>query len=121
MVYNIPEKLKEENQLEVVVKFFIRDLVSFGICMAVFSFLSGLITNETLKLIYWVFAFIFSVYLSKSAKDSNPGVPRKQRWEAIQMMFMKDPATYYSLNMIREEDLMDDTGDEGDNESKETK
>ena len=108
MVYNIPKKLKEENKIFEGV--FIRDLVVIGVCLAVFGLFSKTISNDVLRYIYWGFAAISCFYLSRSAKNSNPGLPRKQRWEAIQMMLMKDPSTYYALNTVREEDIINAVG-----------
>lgn len=107
MVYNIPKKLKEENKIFEGI--FIRDLVVIGVCLAVFGLFSKAISNDVLRYIYWGFAAICCFYLSRTAKNSNPGLPRKQRWEAIQMMLLKNPSTYYALNTVREEDIINAT------------
>lgn len=112
MIYNIPKKLKEENKLCEFsgTAVFIKDVAVIGACAAVFGLFSRAVSNDILRYIYWAFAAICCFYLSRSAKNSNPGLPRKQRWEAIQMMLLKDPSTYYALNPVQKEEIINATG-----------
>lgn len=95
MTYFIPKQLKEENKIFEGI--FIKDILTIGICLSVFWVLSHFV-SPYLALVYWPFAAVVSLYLSRPAKHTNPGLPIKRKWEAVQLLLTKDQSTYYSLN-----------------------
>ena len=104
MVYISPNQITEE--IKIFDGFYVKDLATIGCCLAIFWLISYFLADGFLQIPYWVFACSCSFYLSRSAQSTNPGTPRKQKWEAIQLMICKDPVTYHSLNKPVDSDLV---------------
>ena len=90
MNYLIPKN--HTTEIKIVKGITLTDIIIIAIIMVVMMIMGSLV-NAYLRVVYYIFAGLLSLYLSRQSRDN----PKKRIYQTLILLIRRDRKMYYSL------------------------